>query len=245
MKSNQFFKNEALTALRGNWGKAVVLALLYVLLAGAFAGPTAYQTVKVQQYTRENISGTRTVSQMASVIQSPEFLSLQRRANGTSGATTLFEIFILFPVALGFANAFRRLVVDKDNNLIYNTVHIAFSNYWHKVWGQLLKDIFIALWSMLFLIPGIVKIYSYSMTEYILEENPELSANEAIDRSRFMMRGHKFDLFWLQLSLIGWFFLCILTGGIGFLWLEPYYHCAKAAFYEEVKADYALNGGLA
>ena len=245
MKSNQFFKNEALTALRGNWGKAVVLALLYVLLAGAFAGPTAYQTVKVQQYTRENISGTRTVSQMASVIQSPEFLSLQRRANGTSGATTLFEIFILLPVALGFANAFRRLVVDKDNNLIYNTVHIAFSNYWHKVWGQLLKDIFIALWSMLFLIPGIVKIYSYSMTEYILEENPELSANEAIDRSRFMMRGHKFDLFWLQLSLIGWFFLCILTGGIGFLWLEPYYHCAKAAFYEEVKADYALNGGLA
>lgn len=245
MKTNQFFKNEALTALRGNWGKAVVLALLYVLLAGAFAGPTAYQTVKVQQYTRENISGTRTISQMASVIQSPEFLSLQRRANGTSGATTLFEIFILLPVALGFANAFRRLVVDKDNNLLYNTVHIAFSNYWHKVWGQLLKDIFIALWSLLFLIPGIVKIYSYSMTEYILEENPELSANEAIDRSRFMMRGHKFDLFWLQLSLIGWFFLCILTGGIGFLWLEPYYHCAKAAFYEEVKADYALNGGLA
>ena len=245
MKTNQFFKNEALTALRGNWAKAVVLTLLYVLLAGAFAAPTAYQSVKMQQYTRENISGTRTVSQMASVIQSPEFLSLQRRANGTSGTTTLFEIFILFPVTLGFANAFRKLLVDKDNNLIYNTVHIAFSNYWHKVWGMLLMVIFTALWTFLFIIPGLVKAYSYAMTPYILEENPELSANEAIDRSRFMMRGHKFDLFWLQLSFIGWFFLCILTAGIGYLWLEPYYSSAKAAFYEEVKADYALNGGLA
>ena len=82
MKTNHFFKNEALEALRGNWGKAVVLALLYVLLAGAFAGPTAYSSVKMQQYAQENISGTRSISQMASVIQSPEFLSMQRRANG-------------------------------------------------------------------------------------------------------------------------------------------------------------------
>lgn len=245
MKTNQFFKNAALDALRGNWVKAVVLTLLYVLLVGAFTGPTAYNSVKMQQYTRENLSGARTVSRMASVIQSPEFLSMQRRANGTSATSTLVQIFILFPVALGFTNAFRRLVVAQENKLLYNTVHIAFSNYWHKVWGMLLMAIFIALWTFLFIVPGIVKAYSYSMTPYILEENPELSANEAIDRSRFMMRGHKFDLFWLQLGFIGWFFLCILTGGIGFLWLEPYYSSAKAAFYEEVKADYALNGGLA
>ena len=60
-----------------------------------------------------------------------------------------------------------------------------------------------------------------------------------------MMRGHKFDLFWLQLSFIGWFFLCIFTAGIGFLWLCPYYQTAMAAFYEEVKSDYVINGGLA
>lgn len=83
------------------------------------------------------------------------------------------------------------------------------------------------------------------MTPFILEENPELTAGEAIDRSRFMMRGHKFDLFWLQLSFIGWFFLSVLTAGIGLLWLEPYYRTSLAAFYEEVKADYALHGGLA
>lgn len=82
------------------------------------------------------------------------------------------------------------------------------------------------------------------MTPYILHENPELSASEAIHRSRMMMKGHKFDLFWLQLSFIGWFFLCLLTTGIGFLWLQPYYYTAQAAFYEEVKSSYALEGGL-
>ncbi len=245
MKTNQFFKNEALTALRGNWGKAVIVTLVYVLIAAAISGPSAYSGVKMTEFTKENVSGTRSVSQMASLIQSPEYMALQRHANGTSGVTTLLEIFLLLPFGIGFANAFRRLLVAKENNLMYNTVHIAFSNYWHKVWGALLMVIFIALWSLLFLIPGIVKAYSYAMTPFILEENPELTAGEAIDRSRFMMRGHKFDLFWLQLSFIGWFFLSLLTAGIGLLWLEPYYRTSLAAFYEEVKADYALHGGLA
>ena len=59
-----------------------------------------------------------------------------------------------------------------------------------------------------------------------------------------MMKGHKFDLFWLFLSFIGWILLSILTLGIGLLWLAPYMYTAQAAFYEDVKADYELNGGL-
>ena len=125
-----------------------------------------------------------------------------------------------------------------------NMGRIAFQNYWHKVWGMFLMYIFIALWSLLFLIPGIIKMFSYAMTPYILEENPELTAGEAIDRSRAMMKGHKFDLFWLYLSFIGWFFLGFLTLGIGMLWISPYLETAQAAFYEEVKADYEINGGL-
>ena len=109
---------------------------------------------------------------------------------------------------------------------------------------MLLMTIMVFLWSLLLIIPGIIKWFSYAMTPFILEENPELSASEAIHRSRMMMRGHKFDLFYLYLSFIGWFILCILTAGIGFLWLGPYVDTALAAFYEEVKADYALNGGL-
>lgn len=244
MKTNTFFKNEALDALRGNWGKAVIATLLYALLLGLFTGPSAYTSIQMQDYIKEQAGGGFSVSAMASLAQSPEYLLLQKKANGASSSMLLLQVFLLFPLALGFTNAFLKLLKLRDNNLLHNTIHIAFSNYWHKVWGMLLTYIFIVLWSLLFLIPGIIKAYSYAMTPFILEENPELSANEAIDRSRFMMRGHKFDLFWLQLSFIGWGLLCLLTAGIGLLWLVPYMQTATAAFYEEVKADYALNGGL-
>ena len=245
MKTNTTFKNEAIDALRGNWGKAVLLTLIYFLLTGAFVGPTTYTSLQMQNYLTEQVGSHVSISQMASLTQDPEYIALSKTNNGVSGGSFLLYVFLLFPIAVGFVNAFRKLLTERDNNLVPNAFHISFSNYLHKVWGMLLMTIFIALWSLLLVVPGIIKAYSYAMTPFILEENPELSANEAIDRSRYMMRGHKFDLFWLQLSFIGWFFLCILTAGIGFLWLQPYYTTAQAAFYEEVKADYALNGGLA
>ena len=245
MKTNASFKNEALSALRGNWGKAVLLTLLFVLLASAVSGTSVYQSLKMQSFMTENMSGTGSVRQVTAMLSNPEYLAMMRTANGASAGTTLLQILILLPVALGVTNAYRKLLVERDNNLVVNSFHIAFTNYWHKVGGMLLMTVLIFLWSLLFLIPGIIKAYSYSMTPYILEENPELGLSEAIHRSRMMMRGHKFDLLWLQLSFIGWFLICLLTAGIGFLWLSPYYHTAHAAFYEEVKADYALNGGLA
>ena len=76
------------------------------------------------------------------------------------------------------------------------------------------------------------------MTPFILVDNPELSANEAINLSKKMMKGHKFDLFWLELSFIGWILLGLLTLGIGYFWLMPYMYTSIAGFYQDVKADY-------
>ena len=120
-----------------------------------------------------------------------------------------------------------------------NTFRIGFSNYWHKVWGMLLMTIMVFLWSLLLVIPGIIKWFSYAMTPFILEENPELSASDAIHRSRMMMRGHKWQLFVLELTFLGWALLCVLTLGIGFLWLTPYQYTSYAHFYEDIKAEYA------
>ena len=153
-------------------------------------------------------------------------------------------VFVILPMMVGMANAFLRLLRNGENDILGNTYRISTKKYWHKLWGMLLMYIFIILWSFLLFIPGIIKAFSYAMTPFILEENPELSANEAIDRSRAMMKGHKFDLFWLLLSFIGWFLLSLLTLGIGGLWLSPYQQTAVAAFYEDVKAEYELNGGL-
>ena len=243
MKTNTQFKNEALAALKGNWGKAVLATLVYALLVGLAVGPSTWQTIETQAYVQEHVSGS-SVYAAASLIQDPAYQLLQKKQTGTSAFTFLIEVFLIFPLLVGFANAFRVLLVKADNDILPNTFKIGFSNYWHKVLGMLHMVILIGLWSLLFLIPGIIKGFSYAMTPFILEENPELGTQQAIHRSRMMMRGHKFDLFWLYLSFIGWGILCIFTFGIGYFWLAPYMETAQAAFYEEVKADYAINGGL-
>lgn len=98
----------------------------------------------------------------------------------------------------------------------------------------LLRGIYVFLWTLLFIIPGIVKAYSYAMTPFIMVENPELTANEAITASRTLMDGHKGDLFTLDLSFIGWRLLCCLTFGIGIFFLNPYTNAARAAFYRDL-----------
>lgn len=101
----------------------------------------------------------------------------------------------------------------------------------------LLQFIYTVLWSFLFVIPGIIKSYSYSMTYYILKDNPELKNNAAIEKSMQMMDGRKLDLFLLHLSFIGWAILCLLTAGIGFIFLIPYMYTAQAHFYEDLKKE--------
>lgn len=101
----------------------------------------------------------------------------------------------------------------------------------------LLRNLFVALWTLLFIIPGIVKSYSYAMTPFILTDHPELTAKEAIRRSMELMDGHKGELFLLGLSFIGWEILNVFTLGIGSLWLNPYKNAAYAAFYRQLQAQ--------
>lgn len=103
---------------------------------------------------------------------------------------------------------------------------------------KLLVAVYTFLWALLLIIPGIVKFYSYSMTDYILRDDPMLEYDAAIRRSMEMMEGHKMDLFGLHLSFIGWFFLSLLTCGLGFILLIPYFLTAQAHFYEDLKAEY-------
>ena len=245
MKTNTQFKNEALAALKGNWGKAVLATLVYFIIAAAVSGPSVWSSVEMQNYIEENSGSYTSIRSAAAMLSDPAYQTIQSRMQGTSSLLSLFEILVLVPLTVGYANAMRRLLLSGDNDLLKNTFKLALDGYWHKVWTMLVVGIFTALWTLLLIIPGIIKALSYSMTKYILQDNPELSASESIHRSRMMMKGHKFDLFWLYLSFIGWLILGIFTFGIGYFWLVPYMETAEAAFYEEVKADYALNGGLA
>ena len=91
------------------------------------------------------------------------------------------------------------------------------------------------LWTLLFIIPGIIKSYEYSIIPYILADDPEISSKDAFKKAKQMMKGNKWRLFKLEFSFIGWFVLCVLTLGIGTFFLIPYINAANAEFYVELK----------
>jgi uncharacterized membrane protein len=119
----------------------------------------------------------------------------------------------------------------------------------NNIVASILVQVFTFLWSLLFIIPGIVKSYSYSMTYFILADNPDMAPTDAIKASREMMDGKKWRLFCLDLSFIGWYLLSILTLGILALWISPYNMMARAEFYESIKPQTAQDdtfvGGMA
>lgn len=209
MKSNQYYKNEALSALRGNWANALVATIIFIALALFFSSNDAinsyYQRVVINPFIGYSLS----------------FVSL----------------FVLLPLAVGYSNSMRVLLETGDNRLTNNSFSLGFGNWLHVVWGMILSTIYIFLWTLLLIIPGIIKSYSYALTPYILVEHPEMSANEAIEESMRLMDGHKFDLFYLQLSFIGWAILSILSLGLGVFWLIPYQMTAQAAFYRDIKNE--------
>jgi uncharacterized membrane protein len=89
--------------------------------------------------------------------------------------------------------------------------------------------------SFTLIVPGIIAAFRYSMAFYILKDHPEISPMEAIRRSKEMMVGQKWRYFVLNLSFIGWALLCILTLGIGFLWMHPYISVTNSHFYDELR----------
>ena len=98
-------------------------------------------------------------------------------------------------------------------------------------------NLFVFLWSLLLIIPGIIKAYAYSMTIYIAEENPDMDPREAMKKSEEMMKGHKWELFVLDLTFIGWLLLSMLTLGILMLFVQPYIYTTHGHFYLSLKED--------
>ena len=209
MRLNQDYKNEALAALKGNWAPAVVATIILYIMSMVAGGATGL------------------MNPVSYILSSALF-----------GLFWLFTIFVINPLQTGYANSLKTLSQDGDSDIINNMFRIGFGRFLDIRRGTFLTGLFTFLWALLLIVPGIIKSFSYAMTPFILIDNPELTANEAIDRSRAMMRGHKFDLFWLLLSFIGWFILCMLTLGIGFFWLIPYTYTSVAGFYKDVKAEY-------
>ena len=208
MKTNQDYKNAALAALRGKWAPAVIASIIYVVIAIVCSG--------------ENSIGK--------VLHFEPGLTFT-----LAGAGAILYIFAYLPLAAGYDNAMRKNMDTGDCAFTANMFNIAIDGYLHKVWTLFLMELKTFLWTLLLIVPGIIKSFAYAMTPFILVDHPEYSASEAIKESERLMQGHKFDLFWLYLSFIGWIILSIVTCGIGFFWLMPYLTSAQADFYNDLK----------
>lgn len=240
MKYAADFRRIAREALSGRWTVAVITGLIASLLgAGASNGPE----LKI------NISGNG-----ADVVFQLAGQDIYNTASGwnthltgilVSGAVFLTVAVLIMAVIyfllgsvieVGYAR-FNLDLVDRQKEPEIGTLFGFFAHWKTTAAARFLQGFYVFLWSLLFIIPGIIARYSYAMTGYILAENPELAASEAIGRSKQMMAGNRFRLFCLELSFIGWDILCMLTMGIGNLWLRPYKKAAAAAFYREVSCQ--------
>lgn len=188
IRSRGELKQEALQQLKGNWGKAVAVALI-VMAVGIL-------------------------------------ISLVPKVGD------LIQFIVAGPLTLGMVAFFLRLIRREPYEV--QDIFSGFTRFVPSFLLYLLSAVFVFLWSLLLIVPGIIAGLRYAMSFYIMNDHPELTAMEAIERSKQMMYGHKWRYFVLQLSFIGWGLLCVLTLGIGLLWLIPYMAATTANFYEDL-----------
>ncbi|MCR5576748.1 MAG: DUF975 family protein [Oscillospiraceae bacterium] len=213
-------------AFKANYWKCVLVAFLLALFTGASGGASGRGGDSSQQAEQ--------LTQQLNAVPDDEKLALVLTILGVFALviviSLLVRMFLINPLRVGCLDFFIRNTENPPAEL--NSIGKGFRSYWHTFVTLFLTDLYILLWSLLLIVPGIIKAYSYRMVPYILAEHPEMPAAEIITRSREMMDGQKWNAFVLDLSFIGWFLLSILTLGIVHLfWTAPYKQSTDAALY--------------
>ncbi len=192
----------------------------------------------IRGFARDSLSGNWLNAILASLI----FSGVTSVVSSAYGAVFLIMGALLFGLYLYYLSLIREKV--GDFNLLFKAFSFSGQNLglFGKTLGvYLLMNLFIFLWLLLLIIPGIVAAYSYRMVFYLMIDNPEIGVMEALRKSKEIMNGYKAKLFYLDLSFIGWGLLCILTFGVGFLWLYPYILTSQSIFYEELRNEHGLS----
>ncbi len=192
----------------------------------------------IRGFARESLSGNWLNAILASLI----FSGVTSVVSSAYGAVFLIMGALLFGIYLYYLSLIREKVTDF--NLLFKAFSFSGQNLglFGKTLGvYLLMNLFIFLWLLLLIVPGIVAAYSYRMVFYLLIDNPEIGVMEALRKSKEIMQGYKAKLFYLDLSFIGWGLLSILTFGVGFLWLYPYILTSQTIFYEELRNEHGLS----
>ena len=145
----------------------------------------------------------------------------------------ILDTFVGSPILIGSCNYY---IKNTNSNPSFGSAFAPFKvRYGRNIWTMFIMGIKLSLWSLLFVVPGIIKAFEYSIIPYILADDAEISTKDAFKKARAMMKGNKWRLFKLGFSFIGWLLLCVATLGIGTFFLTPYTEAATAEFYAELK----------
>ena len=232
MKLAQDFRRDAKKALKGHWLVAIISAFIASLLGGLNGSTASFST------SSDSSEGSGSIAELEALLTGldPEVMTLVISIFGGimlfAFGYALVAILIGGAVGIGYSKFNLNLIDGKEARIGELFAH--FSEWTTALIARILVGLYTFLWSLLFFIPGIIAAYSYSMVHFVMAENPELSANEAIRESKRIMKGNKWRFFCLQFSFIGWYFVGMLTLGIGFIWIIPYEQAAYAAFYREI-----------
>lgn len=245
----RYFRKRALSALKEHWGVAIAVTLIALLLGGSLTSPVSSITASFSSVSysgRVPIGGSsirelmETVSRLwNSLLQTISPGHYSSVSNVLSSILTVLGL-VAFVIggAVSLGHARFHLLLQDGRKPAFKALFSGMDHIGKGFLMRLLTFVYLLLWTLLLVIPGIIKSFSYAMTPYILAEHPDMGVNDAITLSRKMMSGHKWRLFCLKLSFIGWAILSFLSFGIGFLWLNPYVENAHAAFYRHVSAPF-------
>lgn len=218
-------KDNAKSVLRNSYWKAFLVSLIFTIVTNGGAISFSFGSDNVTNIS-ENVDP---------LILVPFLIFFLGTALVAMIFSIIISIFVFGPLEVGIQRYFLESTQMRFN---INDIGYSFScgRYRNIVITMLLRSIYITLWTLLFIIPGIIKYYSYSMVPFLMAENPNLSPARAIEISCDITQGHKWDMFVLDLSFAGWYLLGILALGVGALFVTPYYCSTQAQLYLALRA---------
>ena len=217
MQLNSELRAQARERLEGKWGTFVLMTFLMLVIQTILQIP-GYIGSLLEVLSPENVLASLSFSNISNIL-------------------SLLALPLSWGLTVTLLRNHREESVDLEN--LFDGFRGG--RYTRVFCALFLVNLFTFLWTLLLIIPGIIKAFSYALTPYIIMDEPELTAKQAITRSCEIMQGRRWKLFCLYLSFIGWGILCLLTFGIGFLWLVPYMNASIAAFYEDARAEYEAS----
>ena len=226
MLTSKELRVKAWNSLKGKYWRAFLVILVLGLLA---SGGTSLQTSS--QTLTETIN-------LVDPSEMDETMELGAAVVGTIATAMAvvgmaISLFVGNAADVGLAHYF---ILNTDSKPSFADAFYGFKvKYLRNIGTLQLVGIKLALWSLLLVVPGIIKSFEYAIIPYILADDPEISSKEAFRKAKEMMMGNKWRLFKLNLSFFGWFVLCVVTCGLGTPFLLPYVSAANAEFYAELK----------